>query len=328
MSIFNTGKKLFTKTEVVPIFYTITDDYAKYAAASINSLMQHADPKRNYRVIVMYNRLHWTNRLRLRNMVTKNCAIEFHKMKYNLYLRIIVRYCAKRTGSADFFAGAVYYYRSFIARLFPQYEKGIYVDADTIFTGDVGKLFDTDLGEKVIGARVDPKVQVVPDFVAYVEKAVGVPAKEYVNSGVLLMDLKKLRKLHYITKMTDLIKKYDADLVAPDQDYLNVILKGQILHLGREWNCQPEGENVKGAKLLHFNLSKKPWFNDDVNCGEKFWEAARGTGFLGDLMRGKEEYTVKEARASELQIKALIDKAAELAKLEKPIFEDEENLSK
>ncbi len=319
MSIFNTGMNPFKKTKVVPIFYTITDDYAKYAAASIHSLMQHANPKRHYRVIIMYDRLSLPNRWRLRNMVTKNVAIEFHKMKYNLYMQIIVRYCAKRSGSGDFFASAVYYYRAFIARLFPQYDKGIYVDSDTILMGDIGKLYDIELGEDVIAARVDPKVAMVPEFVEYVEKALDVPAKNYVNSGVLLMDLKKLRKLHYITKMTDLVKK-DADLVAPDQDYLNVILKGRIKHLNKCWNLQPEGEDPKGAKLLHFNLSKKPWFHDDVTCGEEFWKAARGTGFYGDLMRGKERYTKKDSEKAANQIKALIEKAKKLSKSDEPVI--------
>ena len=319
MSIFNTGMNPFKKTKVVPIFYTITDDYAKYAAASIHSLMQHANPKRHYRVIIMYDRLSLPNRWRLRNMVTKNVAIEFHKMKYNLYMQIIVRYCAKRSGSGDFFASAVYYYRAFIARLFPQYDKGIYVDSDTILMGDIGKLYDIELGEDVIAARVDPKVAMVPEFVEYVEKALDVPAKNYVNSGVLLMDLKKLRKLHYITKMTDLVKK-DADLVAPDQDYLNVILKGRIKHLNKCWNLQPEGEDPKGAKLLHFNLSKKPWFHDDVTCGEEFWKAARGTGFYGDLMRGKERYTKKDSEKAANQIKALIEKARKLSKSDEPVI--------
>lgn len=319
MSIFNTGMNPFKKTKVVPIFYTITDDYAKYAAASIHSLMQHANPKRHYRVIIMYDRLSLPNRWRLRNMVTKNVAIEFHKMKYNLYMQIIVRYCAKRSGSGDFFASAVYYYRAFIARLFPQYDKGIYVDSDTILMGDIGKLYDIELGEDVIAARVDPKVAMVPEFVEYVEKALDVPAKNYVNSGVLLMDLKKLRKLHYITKMTDLVKK-DADLVAPDQDYLNVILKGKIKHLNKCWNLQPEGEDPKGAKLLHFNLSKKPWFHDDVTCGEEFWKAARGTGFYGDLMRGKERYTKKDSEKAANQIKALIEKAKKLSKSDEPVI--------
>ncbi len=321
MSIFNTGMNPFKKTKVVPVFVTITSDYAKYAAAAISSLMRHSNPKRHYRVIIMYDKLRLIDRWRLRNMVTRNVAIEFHKMKYNLYMQIIVRYCAKRTGSGDFFSNAVYYYRAFIARLFPQYDKGIYIDSDTILTGDIGELYDIDLGEKVIAARVDPKVAGVPEFVRYVENALGVPAKEYVNSGVLLMDLKKLRKLHYITKMTDLIREYDADLVAPDQDYLNVILKGQIKHLGREWNCQPEGESYRGAKLLHFNLSKKPWYHEDVTCGELFWKAAKGTGFYGDLMREKESYTIDEAKEAQMKIEALIKKADELSKMEKPIFD-------
>lgn len=319
MSIFNSGVNPFKKTNVVPVFYTITNDYAKYAAASINSLMRHADPERYYRIIILYDKLHWRNRLRLRNLVTKNCAIEFHKMKYNLYMQIIVRYCAKRSGSGDFFANAVYYYRAFIARLFLQYDKGIYVDSDTILMDDIGKLYDIDLGKNVIAARPDLKVAMVPEFVDYVEKALGIPSTDYVNSGVILMDLKKLRKVHYITKMTDLIKE-DADLVAPDQDYLNVILKGKILHLDKEWNLQPEGESPKGAKLLHFNLSKKPWFHDDVNCGEEFWKAVRGTGFYGDLMRSKEKYTTEDAERDAEKIKALIEKAAKLSKVKKPLL--------
>ena len=323
MSIFNTGINPFKKSKVVPVFVTITDDYAKYAGPCIHSLMKHTDPERNYRVIVMYDRLSLRNRIRLRNLVTKNCAIEFHKMKYNLYMQIIIRYCAKRSGSGDFFARPVYYYRAFIARMFLQYDKGIYIDSDTILTGDIGELFDIDLGEKVIAARPDPKVAHVPEFVDYVEKALGVPHREYINSGVILMDLKKMRKLHYITKMTDLIKE-DADLVAPDQDYLNVILKGQIKHLGKAWNCQPEGEDTKGARLLHFNLSKKPWYHDDVNCGELFWEAARGTGFTGDLMREKEKYTPEMAEQSAGQIKALIEKAAGLAQVPEPLLKTPE----
>ena len=321
MSIFNAGINPFKikNTKVIPVFYTITDDYAKYAAASINSVMKHANPKRHYRIIIMYDKLNWRNRLRLRNMVTRNCAIEFHKMKYNLYMQIIVRYCAKRSGSGDFFANAVYYYRAFIARIFMRYDKGVYVDSDTILMDDIAKLYDIDLGDNVVAARPDLKVAMVQEFINYVEKALDVPHKDYVNSGVLLMDLKKLRGLHYITQMTDLIKE-DADLVAPDQDYLNVILKGKIMHLGKEWNCQPEGEDPKGAKILHFNLSKKPWYHEDVNSGEEFWKAAKGTGFYGDLIRCKERYTADDEAAAAMKIKALIEKAVKLSKVKKPLL--------
>lgn len=321
MSIFNTGVDLLRKTKVVPIFLTITDNYAKYAAPCINSLMRHANPERHYRIIIMFDKISFKNRVRLRSLVTKNCAIEFHKMKYNLYMRVILKYCSTKTGSGDFYSSAVYLYRTFIPRLFPQYEKAIYIDADTILAADIGELYDIDLGDKIMAARVDPKVQAVPEFVGYVEKALDVPAKEYVNSGVLLMDLKKLRKLHYITKMTDLMKKYDASLVAPDQDYFNVILKGKVSHLPAEWNAQfGEEMSSKDVKLLHFNLGKKPWFHDDVEGGDLFWAAAKGTGFYGDLMRGKEDYTLDDEKRAEENIQALIKKAAELSKVKEPLL--------
>lgn len=326
MSIFNTGINLLNGNKVVPVFLTISNDYAQYAAASINSMMKHTNPERNYRVIILYDRLSLPNRWRLRNMVTKNCAIEFRKMKFNLHLQIIRTYCATKTGTGDFFSKTVYYYRAFIARLFPQYDKAIYIDSDTILLDDIGKLYDIDLGDKVMAARIDPKVTNVPEFKGYVENALGIPASEYVNSGVLLMDLKKLRKLHYITRMTDLMKDFDVSLVAPDQDYLNLILRGKVLPLDDTWNLEPSPELPKGAKLLHFNLFNKPWHYMDVDCEEYFWNAAKGTGFYGDLWRTRQGFTDEMREKEREKVGALIKKAGYLAESKEPIikFEDKD----
>ena len=324
MSIFNTGINLLNGTKVVPVFLTISNDYAQYAAAAISSLMKHANPNRNYRVIIMYDRLSLPNRWRLRNMVTKNVAIEFRKMKFNLHLQIIRTYCATKTGTGDFFSKTVYYYRAFIARLFPQYEKAVYIDSDTILLDDIGKMFDIDLGDKAIAARIDPKVTNVPEFKGYVENALGIPASEYVNSGVLVMDLKKLRKLHYITRMTDLMKDFDVSLVAPDQDYLNLILRGKIMPLEDNWNLEPTKDLPKGAKLLHFNLFNKPWHYKNVECERYFWNAAKGTGFYGDLQRTRQRFTEEMQKKDHEKVAALIEKAGKLSKVKKPIikFED------
>ena len=201
-----------------------------------------------------------------------------------------------------------------------RYDKGIYVDSDTILMGDIGELYDKDLGDNVIAGRVDPKVAMVPEFVEYVEKALDVPHKEYINSGVLLMDLKKLRALHYITKMTDLIKE-DADLVAPDQDYLNVLCRGKILHIDPSWNADPSA-GIKGAKLVHFNLFKKPWQCDNVDGEEIFWDAAEKSGYYHDLLKKKKLYSVNDIRVKEAQVGALIIKAGKLAKVKEPIIKD------
>lgn len=324
MSIFNTGLPLNKHTKVVPVFLAINSAYAPYAAAAIHSLTRHVSPNRYYKVIILHDGLNLVNRWRLRNLVTKNVALQFKKMSRSLYLRAIVAYCTRRKkGAGDFFSSAVYYYRAFIPMMFPIYKKAVYIDSDTILRADIGELFDIDLGGNALAAMVDPKVENIPEFRDYVENALGVPHKEYVNSGVQVMDLKKMRKMRYVHRMIGLIQKYDADLVAPDQDYLNVIFRGEILHLDPVWNAEPVKDLPRKVKLVHFNLFNKPWHYKNVPCERIFWDAAKGTGFYGDLMRQRNSFDEEKQKADHEKVGALIQKAAELAKVKEPVVKSE-----
>ena len=322
MSIFSTGLPLDKYTKVVPVFLTINNAYAPYAAAAIHSLTQHCNKKRYYRVIILHDGLSFASRVRLRSLVTENVAIQFKKMSHSIALKAIAAYCMKRRkGAGDFFSSAVYYYRAFIPRLFPVYEKGIYIDSDTILTGDIGELFDIDLEDNALAAMVDPKVTMIPEFRDYVDNALDVPHTEYVNSGVQLMDLKKMRKIKYLSTMIELIRKFDADLVAPDQDYLNIILKGQITHLPSIWNSEPCADGMPAeTKIVPFNLFNKPWHYKDVPCEKLFWNAAKGTGFYGDLKRQQEAFDEEKQKADHEKVGALIKKAERLSKAKKPLI--------
>lgn len=321
MSIFNTGNPIKKHVKVVPIFLTINSAYAPYAAAAIHSLVQHADPKRYYRVIILHDGLNLVNRWRLRNLVTRNVAVQFKKMTRSLYLKAIVAYCTRRQkGAGDFFSSAVYYYRAFIPLMFPLYRKAVYIDSDTILRGDIGELYDIDLSDNAMAAMVDPKVTVIPEFRGYVDNALGVPHAEYVNSGVQVMNLRKMRKMKYLSTMIDLIKKYDADLVAPDQDYLNVILRGKILKLDPVWNAEPVKDLPRNVKLVHFNLFNKPWHYKNVPCERIFWAAAKGTGFYGDLKRQQAAFDAEKQKVDHAKVEALIQKAARLAESKEPVI--------
>ena len=321
MSIFNTGNPIKKHTKVVPVFLTINSAYAPYAAAAMHSLTQHVDPNRYYRVIILHDGLNLVNRWRLRNLVTKNVAIQFKKMTRSLYLKAIVAYCTRRQkGAGDFFSSAVYYYRAFIPLLFPLYKKAVYIDSDTILRGDIGELFDTDLEGKALAAMVDPKVTAIPEFRDYVDNALGIHHTEYVNSGVQVMDLKRMRKLKYLSTMIDLIRKFDADLVAPDQDYLNIILKGEIKFLDPVWNAEPSKDLARNVKLVHFNLFNKPWHYKNVPCERIFWRAAKGTGFYGDLKRQQASFDEKKQGSDHAKVEALIQKAGRLAKSKEPVI--------
>lgn len=321
MSIFNTGNPIKKRVKVVPVFLTINSAYAPYAAAAIHSLTQHADPNRYYKVIILHDGLNLVNRWRLRNLVTRNVALQFKKMSRSLYLKAVVAYCTRRKkGAADFFSAAVYYYRAFIPLLFPIYKKAVYIDSDVILRGDIGELFDIELGDNVLAAMVDPKVSAIPEFRDYVDNAVGVPHDEYVNSGVQVMDLRKMRKMKYLSIMIEMMRKYNADLVAPDQDYLNVILRGKILFLDPVWNAEPVKDLSRNVKLVHFNLFNKPWHYKGVPCERIFWTAAKGTGFTGDLKRQLAAFDEKKQKEDHEKVEALIKKAARLAKSKEPLM--------
>ena len=320
MSIFNTGNPIKKHVKVVPVFLTINSAYAPYAAAAIHSLTEHCDPKRYYKVIILHDGLNWANRVRLRSLVTKNVALQFKKIDRSLYLKAVIKYCSRRKGAGDYFSAAVYYYRFFIPRLFPMYNKCVYIDSDTILRGDIGELFDLDLGDNAMAAMVDPKVTVIKEFRDYVDNAVGVPHDEYTNSGVLVMNMKALRKMRYLSKLVELIDKYDADLVAPDQDYMNVILRGKILHLDPKWNTEPVKDLSRNVKLVHFNLFNKPWHYKNVPCERIFWQAAKGTGFYGDLKRQQAAFDEEKQKAEQEKVGALIQKAARLAEVKEPVI--------
>lgn len=321
MSIFDTGNPINKYTKVVPVFLTINNAYAPYAAATIHSLTQRVNPDRYYKVIILHDGINLINRWRLRSLVTKNVALQFKKMTRSLYLKAIIAYCTRRQrGAGDFFSSAVYYYRAFIPMLFPIYKKAIYIDSDVILRGDIGDLFDVELGDNAVAAVIDPKVTEIKEFRDYVDNALGIPHSEYVNSGVQVMNLRQMRKIKYLTQMTDLIRKFDADLVAPDQDYLNLILRGQILPLPAVWNAEPVKDLPRNIKLVHFNLFNKPWHYKDVPCERIFWNAAKGTGFTGELKRQQAAFDEVKQKEDHEKVAALIEKARRLGKSKEPII--------
>ena len=126
--------------------------------------------------------------------------------------------------------------------------------------------------------------------------------------------------MKYLSTMIDLIKEYDADLVAPDQDYLNVILRGKILKLDPVWNAEPVKDLPRNVKLVHFNLFNKPWHYKNVPCERIFWAAAKGTGFYGDLKRQQAAFDAEKQKTDHAKVEALIQKAARLAESKEPVI--------
>lgn len=294
----------------IPIFFTIDDSYAPFLAVALNSAIKNSDPQRNYKAIVLYQDLGADNISRLQSLQTENFKIELMPIRANM--EALDDRMSNRL-RCDYFTLTIYF-RLFIPSMFPQYDKGIYIDSDVVLTDDIAKLFDIDIGENYIGACNDLSIADIPPLVAYTEKAVGVNAKEYINSGVLLMNLKKMRDDDLEGHFLSLLNKYHFDSIAPDQDYLNAMCNGKIYYLEEKWDTMPNDAKpmLTETSLIHYNLFSKPWCYDGIQYEEQFWNYARDCGFIDEIREFKASYTEDKKKADSECLELLVRRGIEI----------------
>ncbi len=285
------------KQNSIPVFFTIDEGYAPYLDCAIRSMMDNADRSRSYKIHVLHENLTEESIQRLKSAVQPPFSIEFTQMKEGLE-SITDR--EENKLRCDYFTLTIYF-RLFIAEMFPEYDRGIYIDSDVIVSGDIAELFDTDLGDRIIGACPDHSVSSVPELGDYMEQAVGVDRYSYINSGVLLMNLKKMRETGFTEHFLYLLNTYHFDSVAPDQDYLNAMCYGDILFLDEEWDAMPpeteEQAVLAEPKLIHYNLFQKPWCYDGIPYKEYFWKYAEQSPFYDRIREHKENYSEEQKQS-------------------------------
>ncbi|MGN0504618.1 MAG: glycosyltransferase family 8 protein [Ruminococcus sp.] len=285
--------------KTIPIFFSIDDSYAPFLSVALKSAIDNSKLENNYRAIIMFESLSQDNRERLGGLATDNFKIDFVEM--NEGLETITDRLSNRIRS-EYFTLTIYF-RLFIASMFPEYDKAIYIDSDIVLEEDIAELFSIDIGDNFIGACRDASIDGIEPFQSYVEQAVGVDRNDYVNSGVLLMNLKRLRDADFDKHFLFLLNTYHFDSVAPDQDYLNAICKGSIYYLSPKWNAMPNEQKpkIEGAKLIHYNLFSKPWCYDGLQYGERFWHYAENSGYINEIREFKNNFT-EDNQKEEMEI--------------------------
>lgn len=291
----------------IPIFFAADENYAPYLAAALHSLLENANHEYEYFIYVLHADMDCEseNVKKLQAYNGKNVSLSFvnvtkqmQAVEKDLHLR-------------DYYTGATYY-RIFIAELFPQYDKALYLDSDVLLLGDVSQLFETELGDNWVGAVPDGAVACVPEFRLYTQEVLGISFEKYFNAGVLLLNLKAFREQDFYGKFCALLKEYKFT-VAQDQDYLNVICKDKVWYLGGEWNTMPLGAAERAPKLIHYNLTMKPWHYQGVLYEEYFWEYAQKTAFYEEIVKAFQGYTQAQKDADKASEKALMENCVQQA---------------
>ena len=286
--------------KIIPVFFAADENYMPYLAVALHSLKENACKQYVYHIYVLHANMDCNseNVQKICKYQDENFKIEcvdvsekMEDVKHSLHLR-------------DYYTGATYY-RIFIADMFPQYDKALYLDSDIAVLGDISELFSAELGENLVGAVPDGAVASVSQFRLYTKEVLGIDAKNYFNAGVLLMNLKAFREYGFYKKFCTLLRKYKFH-VAQDQDYLNVICKDKVCYLGAEWNKMPIENSGEKPKLIHYNLTMKPWHYDSVPYKENFWQYARKTEFYQHILNDLEAYSQEKKDADAASERALI----------------------
>ena len=278
-----------TDKKIVPIFYACDDAFVKFTIISIRSMLENASPDRFYRFHILITDVSERSRRVAKELERENAEIIFEDV--TSYLTAI----EKKLPLRDYYSKTTYY-RLFIADMFPQYDKTIYIDSDTVVLGDISELYDTDLKDNYVGAVTERVMTDVDVYGRYVEQVLGIDRYAYFNAGLLLLNCKQFRKNDLLKKFGDLLSVYNF-VVTQDEDYLNLMCKDRVLHLDRKWNTEilPQFE-IDPAKvaIFHYIMVSKPWHYPDCRFGEYFWKYAEKTEFYQELRESSLSYSDEE----------------------------------
>ena len=217
------------KTNRLNVLYQFDNKYAPYAGVSITSLLEN---NRDFDHICIY--------------ILENGVSEENKI---LFMKTAQKYqnCEIKVVETDALVAQMKqwdmpsYRGSYAAnlRLFFDFlieddiESLVYLDSDTIITGSLRNLVETDIENCALGMVVDSLGRKHKKYLGLENE------KYYYNSGVLLYNTKKWKELECSKRIAEHVKNVRSHYVSPDQDLLNVVLKGKISPLPTSYNYQP-----------------------------------------------------------------------------------------
>ena len=286
---------------IIPIFYACDDNFVKYTIVSLYSMIQNASVEYRYKVYVLHTEISEETQRKVQDLKNDNFSIEFVDMTD--YLKSI----SDKLPLRDYYSKTTYY-RLFIAEMYPEYNKAIYIDSDTIVQGDISEFYNTDIKDAYVGACHEQVMLQVDEFGTYVEKVVGVSRYNFFNAGILLINCDQFRLKFVLDKFLDYLHYYNF-VVTQDEDYLNLICKDHVYWIDQRWNTEVFCEisyPIEQANMLHYIMTSKPWHYEDCKHADIFWRYAKETSVYEEILNVLHSYSDEEKEKDKLVQEKLV----------------------
>ena len=237
-----------------------------------------------------YNKYYYITHVSMKSIMLnqfKNTFINFHilihKNVYNESKPIIDKVCQEhknckikyfimgnefREFQVAYFWTTGIFYRLLLQNLLINETKCLYFDCDTLIYKDLNEIYNYNITDKYYlgGYEGHPLIKY------------GKGLNDFINSGVLLINLKKLREDKIFDKIITFLREKNGTLIFPDQEAINVVcnknngifprhfISSGVCDLDKIKQINYEKIYANMTKhfikpyIFHFRIYKKPWF--------------------------------------------------------------------
>lgn len=157
------------------------------------------------------------------------------------------------------------YYRLILPWLLPDEDRVLYMDPDIIINGSLDTLWNLEFDGASLAAARDRIIMLLGTETRSLLKTDTV----YMNTGVTLMDLRRIREEKSRKDIQSLLIEKGENLSFPDQDIINLLWEGQIKQIDDAYNLNPNILYLKeylgmpwkthSWKMIHYMGPDKPW---------------------------------------------------------------------
>ncbi len=292
----------YFKENNIPVCLASSDEYSPFASVVIQSIVNNSTENNNYDIILLSNNISENNKIRLSKIVEeyKNFSLRFIE---------VANYLSNKNLASSMHISISTYLRYTTLDILKHYDKILYLDCDLVVNADIAELYNTDISNHPIGAVVDTiqagwyKMPRYEHCKKYNTKVLGIKEDyTYFNAGVLIMNLKEIRKHHTTASLFELSTKKNYTWL--DQDVLNELFADKYYKLPIAWNFTEHNnspdempENFapaeinkeyfaakKNPKIIHFAGRWTPCYLHDTDTNGIFWKVARQSPFYEKLL--------------------------------------------
>ena len=283
----------------IPVVLASDDNYAPYLGVCIQSVITNASAEKKYHIYILDGGISEHSKKLIYSLAKTQVKIEFISVD-----KILKYYNIKDFPLNSHFTLPAYF-RLFLPQLFPLLDKLIYIDCDTVVLHDLSELYNTNISAYYLAAVQDITIASHTKNLEYYYKKLKISDhRHYINSGVMVCNLRKMRQEHltqvFLAKLQEIGKP-----IFVDQDIINASCEGNILYLNQRWNYtwhlpfndknykQNLPPELRTAYLqaqaqpyiLHFTSQQyKPWCRPDLPLSSLFWQYARQTPFYEEIL--------------------------------------------